>query len=211
MNTQAFEECVGPGYSKVKDVYLDKYINMKRELVQLYTPKIDHSCEDKPTICDEIRNSLESNLEDNADLFNLLVDKRKEITAQDGVNRELLDYIVDDFRRDYSTIEDHKEKITKSLLGTVDEIRDYIKSTGLKFNFDWESFDPSEVFLKAGVEQNKRTDNSFNDSMAKEAGAKKLVNYYIANNIIDSSKIDLARMPTEILEDIRKEKGTLSL
>lgn len=210
LNKTSFNDCVGECYIKVKDSYLDKYIGLKRQLVQLYTNKIDHACEDDVTPCNDIRNTLETNLQNNNDLFELLVDKRKELNGKIGVNRELLDYVIDDFRRDYGYIEDNKEKITKSLFSTVDQIKDYISGTGLAFDFDYKTFDPKDVYLRLGVEE-KRSDNTFNSTLAKEASAKKLLNYYLANGMANVKSLDLTKLPSQVLEDIRKANAPVNM
>lgn len=206
LNKLSFNNCVGPNYSKVKDSYLNKYYNLKRELVQLYTNKIDHTCEDSDDICHDIRNSLEMNIKSNDNLFNILLSKRKAIAQNDGVNRELLDYLVDDFRKDFDTIEQNKKKIASALITTVNDIKSYINSTGLKFNFDYDSFDPDEVYLATGINNKEKTNVSFNEEFEKEAGAKKLLEYYLANGMVNSNNIDHAKLPSQILANIRKEK-----
>ena len=211
LNRSSFDNCVGDGYSKIKTSYLDRYFNLKRELVQLYTSKIDHACEDNNGPCNDIRNSLESSIEGNEDLFNLLLAKRQAITSKVGVNRVLLDYLIDDFRRDYGVIEENKEKITKSLMSTVNQIKDYINSTGLGFNFDYKTFDPKEVYYKTGVEGDKRSDNSFNEGLAKEAGAKKLLKYYLANGMLNANQVDLTKLPSQILDELKKERSQLNI
>lgn len=210
LNKRSFNDCVGEHYVKVKDSYLDTYIDLKRQLVQLYTSKIDHACEDDATPCNNMRNALETNLEGNQNLFELLVDHRKELNGRVGINRELLDYVIDDFRRDYDTIEENKEKITNSLFSTVDQIKDYISGTELAFDFDYKTFDPKEVYLQVGVVE-KRSDNTFNSTLAKEASAKRLLNYYLANGMANAKNLDLTKLPSQILEDIRKAKGPVNV
>ena len=204
INSRSFHSCTGKQYSKVKKAFLDHYNHLLDTAESIVQDKLTNVCEIHKEPCEDFSRTLKDNIKGKGDLFKVLENKRNEIGKLEGVNETLLDYIIDDFKRDYTKLDHLKPKISRQLLKTVYDIKNYIKDTQLKVDYEYYDFDPHDVFeqLNYQAEPVKKS-GSFNGSLVKELESKKLLSYYIANGMADSTKLDFTKLPSELIKDIK--------
>lgn len=213
VNDASFRMCCGDHYNKIKKSYLSQLDLVKLDLSKSFNDNLKDVCSLDHSSCEELSASFNESIRADRDLLLELGAKKEEVETDPAVNQHRLDKAFDRFRRNYVAFVNSRNLIAHSLSETIDDIRRVIKDSGVHLSVNTEDFDLHAVYKQLGLleEKNKEgeetheVESDFNGSLMKEATSKKLLNYYLANGILDKGEIDMTRLPSEILGDFKEK------
>ncbi len=87
------------------------------------------------------------------------------------------------------------------MLNTVNKIINFIQDSQINLEVDYKDYNPEQFFKDIGVHSDevvvkKKKSLNFHESMIPEFSSMRLLNYYLANGMIDKNVFDLTKTPT---------------
>lgn len=209
VNDNSFNTCCGPQYSKIKASYLTQYRMLQSELEKSFNDRIKDVCSLDHSSCEDLSATFSENLQKDRDLYLEMSTKKEEVETDPAINQHELNSAFDKFHRNYVAYINARSLISHSLFETINDIKDIIKKSKVQLTTNINDFDPHDIYQQLGMFKKEEIENTehskpdFNSGLLKEVPAKKMLNYYIANGILDKNEVDMTKLPSEILAEFK--------
>lgn len=217
INNRSFMFCCGKNYTNVEKIYLGRFLQLRKILEDSFNKNIQHACEFEKSPCEKLEVDFSHAIQDkNANIYNRMLNSKSQMQDKPGVNNGILQMEFNRFKNNYEVYDKSRSLIAHSLIETVNYIQNYIKSAGLHLNMDigYLDYQPEKAFTLLGALEEAKNESghigpdsshNFHSSLSKQYPAQQLLNYYLANGMVNRNDIDLTKMPTEVLKTIKKQ------
>lgn len=209
VNDESFNTCCGPQYSKIKSSYLTQYRMLQQELEKSFNKRLKGVCSLDHSSCEDLSATLSESMKQDRDLYLEINTKKDEVESDPSINVDKLNGALDKFHRNYVAFVNARALISHSLFETINDIKDIIKKSKVQLKTNINEFDPHDIYQQLGmfkkeeIENTEHSTHDFNSGLLKEVSAKKMLNYYIANGILDKNELDMTKLPTQILAEFK--------
>lgn len=213
INNRSFLFCCGKNYKNVEQMFLGRYLQLRQILEDSFNKNIKHACEFEKDPCEKLEVDFSHAIQDkNANVYNRMLTSKVQMQDKPGVNNGILEMEFSRFKKNYEIFDKSRSLIAQSLIETVNYVQNDIRDAGLHLNADvgYLQYEPEKAFTLLGALEDEKNEHSssahsFHSSLSKQYPAQQLLNYYIANGMVNKNDIDLTKMPSEVLKTIKKQ------
>jgi len=214
VNDQSFDFCCGENYKKVENSFVNQYRILLQQLEDSFNSRIASACKSNHEPCEVLAAEFSDCIRYDRDLYQNIHAKKKEVEAQNIIEKNVLDTAFNRFDRNYKALMNARVLISNEMVNTVKEIQNFIKNSKLDINYNYMDFKPDFIYDQSSdgnltIDSNylkaiKTGDNDFNSVFLAEAEAKKMINYYILNGYVKEADLDKTKMPSEQLKTVKQ-------
>jgi hypothetical protein len=151
INPDSFYDCCGSNYSLLMNSLLNQYKIIQSALIESFVSTVKTACEYDAQPCISMISDVVSMIPTTNNTYSYLAEQVEHTKTFPGVNNELLDIALSQFKRNYLIYIRSRAVITSELFDTVQDIQNFFHGNGVDPKVDYITFNPEDFLKEIGV------------------------------------------------------------
>lgn len=151
INPDSFYGCCGRNYGLLMNEMLDKYKVIQKTLINTFVTSIRTACEYDTQPCTALISNVVIMIPSANNTYSYLTEEIEHAKTFPGVNNDLMDIALSQFKKNYLIYLRSRAIITSQLFDTVQDIQNFFDGKNINPKVDYTTFNPEDFLKEVGV------------------------------------------------------------